>query len=73
MHGSQEEDSYRTPPYAVDFPHDLTDIKAVQNSETQMIENLIFVSASNGDIAIIPEQYNPIDEAEDFIASVKIR
>ena len=73
FHGSQDSWRYGPATHAIDFPQDLTDIKSVYNSETLHVENLIFVSESQGDIAVIQEQYNAADSEGHYIASVKIR
>lgn len=41
-HGNQNQASYETPPWGVEFPQDLTMIKSVYNKDSMMLENLIF-------------------------------
>ena len=74
LHGNQNPLKYDVAYHAMDdFPRDLTDIKSVFNSETMHVENLIFVSESLGDIAVIQEKYNALDTEGHYVASVKIR
>ena len=55
LHGNQDSWRYAPASHAVDFPQDLTDIKSVYNRETMHVENLIFVSKSRGEIAVIQD------------------
>ena len=53
LHGNQEAKRYAPAAHVLDFPEDLTGIKSVYNSQTLHVENLIFVSESQGEIAVI--------------------
>ena len=53
LHGNQDANRYAPAVHVLDFPEDLTDIKSVYNIETLHVENLIFVSESQGEIAVI--------------------